>query len=139
MTLLKRNLILHLIVSIFLYVLFASLDIYFTLGGIDGDVSLEGNPMMRYMMVSFGLMGGLIIEKTIVLLVALIVSIVAGIGIDKKADWVYYLALTRFTRNWMKRKKRYWVAFVPLYFVALSQGVAATSWAYLMAIEKGIF
>ena len=63
MTLLKRNLILHLIVSIFLYVLFASLDIYFTLGGIDGDVSLEGNPMMRYMMVSFGLMGGLVIER----------------------------------------------------------------------------
>ena len=132
MTFLKRNLILHLNIGISLYVLFALLDVYFTLRGINGEIALEGNPVMRYMMVSFGLMGGLIIEKSLVLLISLIVSIVAFIGIEKKADWVYYLALTRVTRNWMKRKKRYWVAFVPIYFVALSQGVAATSWIILI-------
>ncbi len=133
MVFLKRNLILHLSIGIPLYVLLASLDVYFTLRGINGEIALEGNPVMRYMMVSFGPMGGLIIEKSLVLLISLIVSIVAFIGIEKEADWVYYLALTRLTRNWMKRKKRYWVAFAPIYFVALSQGIAATSWALLSA------
>jgi hypothetical protein len=110
----------------------------FTLKGIDGDISMEGNPLMRYMMARFGLMGGLVFEKSLVLFVALIVATFAFIGIDKEADWVYYLAFTRVTRNWMKRKKRHWVAFLPLYFVAFSQGVAAASWAYLIA-ETVIF
>jgi len=123
--------ILHLIISLSLYMLFASLDGYLTLSGIGGDISLEGNPVMRYMMIKFGLAGGLILEKTLVLLVGLVVSIAAAIGIEKDADWVYYLALTRLTRNWMKRKKRRWVAFVPLYFVALAQGAAAAIWVIL--------
>jgi hypothetical protein len=133
MPLLKRRLIPHLIISISLYVLFAFLDISFTLKGISGDISLEGNPLMRYMMVRFGLVGGLVVEKSLVLLLALFVATFAGIGIDKGATWVYYLAFTRATRNWMKRKKRYWVAFLPIYFVAFSQGVAAASWALLIA------
>ena len=133
MSLLRRNLLLHLNIGISLYILFASLDVYFTLRGINGDISMEGNPAMRYMMISFGLMGGLIIDKGLVLLISLIVALVAIIGIEKEADWVYYLALTRLARNWMKRKKRYWVAFVPIYFVALAQGVAAAGWAHLIA------
>lgn len=135
----KPNLILHLTISISLYAIFASFDVYFTLKGISGDVSLEGNPIMRYMMLSFGLLGGLVVEKAFVFLISLILAIITFIGIDKKANWVYYLALTSLTRNWMKRKRRYWVAFVPLYFVALSQGLAASSWVYIMAIEKGFF
>ena len=133
MTLLKRSLILHMIIAISLYVLFASLDVNFTLMGIHGDISLEGNPIMRYMMAGFGLMGGLIVEKSLVLLAGMTVAIVAVIGIEKDADWVFYLAFTRVTRNWMKRKKRYWVAFLPLYFVAFSQGVAAAVWVHLIA------
>jgi len=129
---LKHTLSLHLTVSIVLYILFASLDVYFTLKGISGDVALEGNPIMRYMMLNFGLQGGLIIEKCLIFLIALMLAIIAFVGIDKKADWVYYLALTPLTRNWMKQKRRYWVAFVPLYFVAIAQGLAAGSWIYLM-------
>jgi type IV secretory pathway VirB3-like protein len=132
MTLLRRNLILHLNTAIFIYVLFALLDVYFTLRGVNGNITLEGNPVMRYMMVSFGMLGGLIVEKSLVLLVSLLVAIVAVICIEKEADWIYKLALTRVTRNWMKRKKRYWVAFVPVYFVALAQGLAATSWVCLI-------
>ena len=132
MSLLKRSSILHLSIAIFLYVLFASLDIYFSLMGFNGDVSLEGNPVMRYMMGTFGMMGGLFVEKSLVFLVALIVAIVSVMGIENEADWVYYVALTRFTQNWMKRKKRYWVAFLPLYFVAFSQGLAAAAWIHLI-------
>ena len=132
MTFLKRSLISHLIISLSLYVLFAFLDISFTLKGINGDISIEGNPIMRYMMANFGLRGGLVVEKSLVLLLGTTVAIVSVIGIGKEADWVYYLAFTRVTRNWMKRKKRYWVAFLPLYFVAFSQGVAAASWVHLI-------
>ncbi len=132
MTFLKRSLISHLIISLSLYVLFAFLDISFTLKGINGDISIEGNPIMRYMMANFGLIGGLVVEKSLVLLLGTTVAIVSVIGIGKEADWVYYLAFTRVTRNWMKRKKRYWVAFLPLYFVAFSQGVAAASWVHLI-------
>jgi hypothetical protein len=131
---LKRNLILHLAIGISFYILFASLDVYFTLRGINGDISMEGNPVMRSMMVSFGLMGGLITEKSLVLLISLIVALAAVTGIEREADWVYYLALTPVTRNWMKRKKRYWVAFVPIYFVAFAQGVAAMGWVHLRYI-----
>ena len=132
MTLLKRSLILHLSIGISLYLLFAIFDVYFTLKGIKGDISLEGNPMMRYMMVSFGLAGGLIIEKTLVFFVALMLALIASRGIEKEAPWVYYLALSRLTRSWMKRKKRYWVAFVPIYLVAIAQGLAASSWVSLV-------
>jgi hypothetical protein len=125
-------LIYHLNIGIFLYLLFASLDAYLTLKGVNGDINLEGNPVIRHMMAAFGIMGGLIIEKGLVLLISLMVLIVALIGIEKEADWVYYLAFTHVTRNWMKRKKRYWVAFLPIYFVALSQGLAAMSWIVLM-------
>lgn len=129
----KPSLILHMIIAISLYVLFASLDAYFTLMGINGDIFLEGNPIMRYMMANFGLQGGLIVEKTLVLLVGITVAVVAVIGIEKEADWIFFLAFTRATRNWMKRKKRYWVAFLPLYFVAFSQGAAAAVWVHLIA------
>jgi hypothetical protein len=124
---LKRNLVIHLSTGIFLYLLFSSLDVFFTLRGVNGDISMEGNPVMRSMMFYFGLTGGLIMEKVIVLLISLAVALVAATGIDKKSDWVYYLAFTRKTRDWMKRKKRYYVAFFPLYLVALSQGRAAAT------------
>lgn len=128
----KHNLKLHLKLSISLYVIFASLDSYFTLKGVNGDMALEGNPIIRYMMQEFGMVGGLVIEKSFVLLLAIIVAVIAYKGIDRKANWVYYLALTKWTREWMKRKKRYWVAFIPVYFVALAQGLAAASWVYLL-------
>lgn len=132
MTPLKRNLIFHLTIGISLYGLFAFLDAYFTLAGMDGDITLEGNPIMQRMMIYFGLKGGLIVEKSLVLLVALILAVVTAKGIERKAEWVYLLAFTPATRRWMKRKRRRWVAFIPVYFVAVAQGVAAGSWVYLM-------
>lgn len=132
MTHFKDHLTFHLTVGVALYVLFAALDSYFTLGGIQGDITLEGNPIMQYMMTRFGPLGGLIIEKALVLVIALAVAIAAAFGIEKDAGWVYYLAITQTTRNWMKREKRRWVAFIPIYFVAAAQGVAAASWILLM-------
>lgn len=131
MTPFKRHLTFHLTAGVALYLLFAALDGYFTLEGIQGDITLEGNPVMQFMMTRFGPLSGLIIEKVLVLVIALAVAIVAAIGIEKNAAWVYYLAFTQTTRNWMIRKKRPWVAFIPVYFVAAAQGVAAASWVLL--------
>lgn len=124
----KQKLFLNLSTGISLYIVFASLDIYFTLKGIDGDISLEGNPAIRYMMSNFGILEGLLLEKTLVLLAASLIAVVCFRGIDQEADWVYYLAITRLAKNWLKRKKRHWIAFLPLYLTALSQGLAAAAW-----------
>ena len=119
-----------------LYILCAAADIYLTRIGMDGDISLEANPFIREMMVMFGIVPGMLITKGLVLLLALVISVVAYRGIDNRSAWVYYLALTRVTRAWMRRRRRYWVAFLPLYLVALSQGVAALSWFYLIYLQR---
>ncbi|MCE5193869.1 MAG: DUF5658 family protein [Nitrospiraceae bacterium] len=129
----KRNLLLHLSISILLYIIFASFDILLTLKGIDGDIHMEGNPVLRHMMTSFGITAGLILGKGIVLSLAALTAVVCYIGIHRDSDWVYYLALTRMTKNWLKRKKRYWIAFLPLYLIAFSQAVAAGMWVHLLA------
>ena len=61
----QDNLKLHLTTGLALYVLFATLDGYFTLEGIQGNLNLEGNPIMQYMMARLGLLGGLIFEKAL--------------------------------------------------------------------------
>lgn len=50
-------------ISVPLYVFFAVLDIHFTLAGLNGDVSREGNPVMSYIMISYGVLGGLLVSK----------------------------------------------------------------------------
>ena len=94
-----------LIIGIGLFVLFASLDITLTLIGMDGDLQLEGNILMRKVMEMFGPLPGMLIEKGLVLVVALIVAVVAFRGIDQEAEWVYWLALTPMTKRWMRKKK----------------------------------
>jgi len=131
----KQSLAFNLSVGLILYLLLAGLDTYLTVQGIGGDIELEGNPMMRQIMARFGILGGIVLEKGMVLLIALGVAIVASIGIEKEASWVYFLALTPMTRRWMRRRKRRWVAFLPLYGVALFQGLASASWLYIMMLS----
>ena len=128
----------HIAISFLAYFLFATSDVYFTLSGIQGDISLEGNPVIRYFMEVFGITAGLITGKLIVFTVALLIAIVAYGGIDKDANWIYYLTLTRMAKNWMRRKKRYWVAFAPIYVAAFAQGIAALSWVYLIFIASPV-
>ena len=84
------------------------------------------------MMEEFGILTGLVIEKNIVLLLSLFIAVVTISGIDKEADWVYFLALTKFTRNWMKRKKRYWISFLPLHMASFAQAFAVGTWIYII-------
>jgi hypothetical protein len=122
----------HIISSISLYLIFAGFDIYFTLQGLNGDLNLEGNPIIKYWMKNYGLLPGLIAGKSIVFLAAFLFALITFTGIKNKSNWVYLMALTAFTRNYMKKKQRYWVAFLPIYFIALSQGMAALCWVWLL-------
>lgn len=121
----------HLLLGLFLYTVFASSDAWLTLNGMKGNLALEGNPIMRSLMSATTPLIGLIIGKGTVLLCALALSIPVHRGIHEESPWVYRLALTRITKAWMKRKRRYWVAFVPVYLVALSQALAALAWIWL--------
>ena len=128
----KQSIALNLSVGLILYLLFAILDTYLTVHGIGGDIELEGNPIIRQIMDRFGILGGILLAKGMVLLIALTLAITASIGIEREAPWVYFLALTPMTRRWMCRRKRRWVAYLPLYGVALFQGLASASWFYIM-------
>jgi hypothetical protein len=129
---LKHNLILNLSIGIPLFVIFGSMDTWFTLNGMQGNLSLEGSPIMRTMMTQFGLLPGLIIEKTLVLVTTLIIALITAHGIEKESPWVYLLAITPITKRWMRAKKRRFVAYLPLYLAALAQAAAAFTWLYLI-------
>lgn len=123
----------HLTIGVPLYLACAALDATLTIRGMGGDLAMEGSPVMRAMMVRFGITGGLIFEKGLVLLAALLVAVAAFRGIHREAVWVYRLALTPATRNWMRKQRRYGVAFLPLYLAAGAQGLAAAGWLWVMS------
>ena len=120
------------ILGIVLYLVFAWADTHLTLIGIQGDLTKEGNPIMRFMMETFGPLAGMVMQKSLVGLLAVLFTGLTIWGIRHQRPWVYYLAFFPMSRKWMQRKRRYWVAYTVLYLVALAQGAAATSWAYLL-------
>ena len=109
----KQSIALNLSVGLILYLLLAGFDTYLTVQGIDGNIELEGNPIMRQIMARFGILGGIVLEKGMVLMIALGLAITVSIGIEREAPWVYFPALTPMTRRWMGRRKRRWVAICP--------------------------
>lgn len=131
------NIARHWLISIALFVLFACLDAVFTLRGMNGNIDMEGNPVMKWFMLQFGLIGGLVVGKGGTLAIAAIIAAIGIRGIAREAPWVYWFTLTPVTKAWMQRKKRYAVAFLPIYLVAVSQMVAVAMWSYL-AIAHGI-
>jgi len=128
----KRSLAINLGLGVPLYILFASMDAYFTLEGMGGDLTLEANPIIRTMMEHFGLVGGLFIEKALVFVIALLLAFIAARGIERESGWVYWFTLTPMTERWMRAGKRRFVAYLPLYLVTLAQAVAAFGWLYLL-------
>jgi hypothetical protein len=128
----KSSLIMNLGIGLPLFVTFASTDAWYTLKGLQGDLTLEANAIMRFMMEQFGLVGGLIIEKSLVLVVSLVVALVAAYGIEHEREWVYWLALTPMTKRWMRHKKRRFIAYLPIHLATLAQAIAAFSWVYLI-------
>lgn len=124
----------HLSIGVPCYILFAVADISLTLQGLQGEISREGNPVLRYLMHDFGVLSAMLISKGLVFLVLLLLGIIGAMGVAKDADWLYWLTLP-ITKRWMKRKKRYWIPFVPIYLLAFFQALAAASWYYLLHIR----
>lgn len=118
----------RLAVGLGLYALGAVLDIRMTSAGIAGDLALEGNPVMRWMMARFGLEAGLWLEKALVGLLCVFIGKYGAPEIKRKSEWIWKVPMTPWARAWMKRGERSWIAYIPLYGTALFQGLAALSW-----------
>ena len=116
------------------YALAAVADIVMTLAGMDGRLELEGNPVMRAVMAHFGLETGLFLEKALVGALCFVIAKYGEREIKRRADWIWRVPSTKWARAWMRRGDRSWIAYAPLYVVAVSQLLAAASWAFLMVI-----
>ncbi len=122
---------LRLTIGIGLYFIAAVADGYMTLQGMQGDLALEGSPLMRETMRAFGPAAGLVIQKFSTLVLTTAVAVLGERAITARRPWVYRLALTRWTKAWMQRKDRQWVAYLPLYLAAMGQVIAAMSWGLI--------
>ena len=111
------------------FALTAFADIRMTLAGMGGDLELEGNPVMRAVMALFGIEGGIWLEKALVGVICFVIAKYGEREIKRGAAWIWKVPSTQLARAWMRRRDRSWIAYVPLYGVALSQLVAAASWA----------
>lgn len=117
-----------------LYVLAAVADIKMTLAGIGGDLRLEGNPVMRTVMAQFGLEAGLFLQKALVGVMCFVIAKYGEREIKGGADWIWKLPSTKRTKAWLRSGDRSWIAYTPLYAVAVSQFLAAASWAFVRAM-----
>jgi hypothetical protein len=117
-----------------LYALGALADTRMTLAGMGGDLHLEGNPVMRTTMAYFGLEAGLFLGKGAVGVMCFLIAKYGEREIKRGADWIWKFPSTKRTRDWMKSGDRSWMAYTPLYSVAISQLLAAASWAFLRAM-----
>ncbi|MHC4639735.1 MAG: hypothetical protein ACYTBV_19890 [Planctomycetota bacterium] len=113
------------------YAVAAVADIGMTLTGMGGKLELEGNPLMRAVMAYFGLEAGLVLEKTLVGAICFVIAKYGEREIKREAAWIWKVPSTKWTRAWMRRGDRSWIAYTPLYIVAASQLLAAASWAVL--------
>ncbi len=116
-------------IGIVFFALTAFADIRMTLAGMGGNLELEGNPVMRTIMAVFGIEGGIWLEKALVGMICFLIAKYGEREIKRGAAWIRKVPATQWARAWMRRKDRSWIAYVPLYSVALSQLVAAASWA----------
>ena len=111
------------------FALTAIADIRMTLAGLDGNLELEGNPVMRAIMALFGIEVGIWLEKALVGVICFVIAKYGEREIMRGAPWIWKVPSTQWARAWMRRQDRSWIAYIPLYGVALSQLVAAASWA----------
>ncbi len=111
------------------FALTAFADIRMTLAGMGGNLELEGNPLMRTIMALFGIEAGIWLEKALVGLICFVIAKFGEREIKRGAAWIWKVPATQWARAWMRRQDRSWIAYIPLYSVALGQLLAAASWA----------
>lgn len=115
------------------YVLAAFADAALTLHGTGGDAALEGNPFLRAAMSRWGAQTGLFLGKSATGAACWVVARFGEGEIRRRAPWIARVPMTAWTRAWLASGDRSWIAFIPLYGVALAQLAGALSWAVLLA------
>ena len=120
-------------IGIALYLAAALMDMHMTLTGMGGDLDLEGNPVMRATMRWLGLEAGLAAQKAAVGGLLTLIAVYGERAIGDGQQWIRRVPSTRWAREWMRRKDRSWIAYIPLYAVAVGQGLAAGSWLLVAA------
>jgi hypothetical protein len=114
-----------------LFLAAACADAALTWVGTGGDPAFEGNPFVRRAMERFG-PWGLLLAKSIAAGLCLLAAAAWEEPIRRRAAWVERLPMLPWTRRWLLSGDRSWVAFVPLYGVALAQLAGALAWAVLL-------
>ena len=118
-------------IGVGIFVAGAAADVYMTITGTAGDLQLEGNPIMRWVMAQFGHQTGLLIQKATVGTAAAFIAAFGERAIKNREKWIEKVPSTKWARAWMARKDRSWIAYLPLYIVAMAQGFAAVGWIAL--------
>ena len=121
----------QLLVGTSLYAAAALADMALTLSGMKGDLSLEGNPVMRSVMARLGAPWGLVLEKAAVGCAFALLALFLEPEIKRNAGWIWKVPSTPWARAWLRRGDRSWIAYVPLYGAAAFQLLAALSWVAL--------
>ena len=122
-----------LLAGIAFFIVTATADTLLTLQGMNGDLQLEGNPIMRAAMEHLGIGLGLVTQKAAIGAGALFIAAVGERAIRRDEPWIWKIPTTRWVRDWMRRKDRSWIAFIPLYPAATGQTFAVASWLALTA------
>lgn len=107
-----------------------------TITGTAGDLQLEGNPVMRWVMEQFGHVTGLFIQKATVGTFTAFVAVFGERAIKNREEWLERIPSTPWGRAWMARSDRSWIAYLPLYIVATAQALAALSWVVLFILYR---
>lgn len=123
-------------VGIALYLTAAIIDAQMTLTGMGGVLELERNLVMRAMMRWLGPEVGLLVQKAAIGGVLILIAVYGERAIRDREPWIWRIASTEWERDWMQRKDRSWIAYVPLYMVAIAQGVAAGIWTMVEILSR---
>ncbi len=123
-----------LVIGIIFYLASATADAWLTVIGMDGNLDLEANAILRYLMEHLGVGPALVMQKLAVGVVCVLIARYAKPAIKRKAKWIDYVPMLPRTRRWLASGDRSWIAYVPLYATALAWSLAAASWAVLMAL-----
>lgn len=115
-----------------IYLVSAVADAWLTVRGMNGNLDLEANAFMRYLMVRLGIESALVMQKLVVGVLCVIIAKHVKPAIERKAKWIDYVPMFPRTRRWLASGDRSWIAYVPLYATAFAWAFAAASWAVLL-------
>ena len=120
-------------IGISFYLVSATADAWLTVIGMDGNLDLEANAILRYLMERLGVEPALVLQKLAVGVICVIVARHGKPAIKRKAKWIDHIPMFPRTRRWLASGDRSWIAYIPLYATAVAWALAAAIWAVLLA------